>query len=443
MQPVGCAGALPSPPSRMPPVSPADGPVPEPPHRQPRWQMTAFLATAAAFNFADRAAMSSVLSAVRVDLALSDVALGLLGSVFLWSYALGSPLAGFLADRFSRCRIVIISLVGWSIVTALTGLANSFPVLLGLRVSLGLTECLFMPAAFALIAQHHGPVTRGRAMSLMSVGINCGMVLGGSLAGLLAQHYGWRSGFLVFGLAGVALALGGKFFLPAAPPAPAPAAAPRPTFLAALKHLAGVPTYHAMVAESVLSGMGMWIFFSWLPLYFRETYGMSLAAAGFAGTFMLQISVMLGLTVGGWISDRAAARSPHRRVLMYSSCYLLAAPFLLLFLGAPTFGVVAAGITAFSFLRGVGQANDHPTLCEIVPPNLRSTAIGLMNACATASGGCGVFLAGYLKGGVGLGIVFAGISGAFLVAGLIMLFSYHWFSRRDFERAAAADPMAT
>jgi predicted MFS family arabinose efflux permease len=185
--------------------------------------MTAFLATAAAFNFADRAVMSSVLSAVRVDLALSDVALGLLGSVFLWSYALGSPLAGLLADRFSRGRIVVISLVAWSVVTALTGLADSFPLLLGLRFSLGIAECLFFPAAFALIAQHHGPVTRGRAMSLMSVGINCGMVLGGSLAGLLAQHYGWRSGFLVFGLAGIALALCSRSFLPSAPPAPAAA----------------------------------------------------------------------------------------------------------------------------------------------------------------------------------------------------------------------------
>jgi predicted MFS family arabinose efflux permease len=402
--------------------------------------MTAFLATAAALNFADRAAMSSVLSEVRVDLALSDVALGMLGSVFLWSYALGSPFAGLLADRYSRRRIVVLSLVAWSVVTALTGLAGSFPVLLGLRVGLGITECLFLPAAFALIAQHHGPVTRGRAMSLMTIGINCGMVLGGSLAGFLAQHFGWRSGFLVFGLAGIALALCSQPFLP--PAVPVSAATPRPSFLAALKYLARVPTYHAMVAESMLSGMGMWIFFSWLPLYFRETYGMSLAAAGFAGTFMLQISVMLGLTAGGWISDRAAARSPHRRVLVYGSCYLLAAPFLLLFLGTPAFGVVAAGITAFSFFRGVGQANDHPTLCEIVPPHLRSTAIGLMNACATASGGCGVFLAGYLKGGFGLGAVFAGISGAFLVAGLVMLFSYHRFARRDFERAGAADPVA-
>jgi len=204
-----------------------------PVHRQLRWQMTAFLAAAGALNFADRAAMSSVLSAVRVDLALSDVALGMLGSFFLWSYAAGS-----LADRYSRSRIVVVSLIAWSAVTTLTGLAGSFPVLLSLRVALGITECLFFPAAFALIAHYHGPTTRGRAMSLMSIGINCGMVLGGSAAGYLSQQFGWRSGFLVFGLLGVLLALSSHSFLP--PPAmPSPAAAPRHSFLAWLLHVEG------------------------------------------------------------------------------------------------------------------------------------------------------------------------------------------------------------
>src|SRR5690606_10628386 len=66
-----------------------------------RWRVATFLAFAAALNYADRAAMSAVLSAVRTDLGVSDVSLGLLGSVFLWSYAVGSPIAGSLADRYS------------------------------------------------------------------------------------------------------------------------------------------------------------------------------------------------------------------------------------------------------------------------------------------------------------------------------------------------------
>ena len=114
-----------------------------------RWRVATFLAFAAALNYADRAAMSAVLSAVRTDLGVSDVSLGLLGSVFLWSYAVGSPFAGSLADRYSRTRLVLGSLVAWSVVTALIGLVTTFPALLVLRFSLGVAECLFLPAAAA------------------------------------------------------------------------------------------------------------------------------------------------------------------------------------------------------------------------------------------------------------------------------------------------------
>jgi predicted MFS family arabinose efflux permease len=182
----------------------------------------------------------------------------------------------------------------------------------------------------------------------------------------------------------------------------------------------------------------MWMFFAWLPLYFKDTYQMSLAGAGFAGTFMLQVAVMLGIFAGGWISDRVAAGAAHRRMLLYGAFYLAGAPFLLLFLGRPEFPVLAAGIAAFSFLRGLGQANDNPTQCEVVPPQFRATGVGLMNAVSTAAGGCGVLVAGYLKSAVGLDTVFAGVSAIFLLAGLVLLLGYRFFMRADVARAQAA-----
>jgi len=201
--------------------------------------------------------------------------------------------------------------------------------------------------------------------------------------------------------------------------------------------LVRTPSYWVLIAESMLSGLGIWTFFGWLPLYFRETYNMSLASAGFAGTFMLQVSVVLGVFGGGWISDRVARNAPARRMQLYGCFYLAAAPFLLLFLGRPEFVVVAIGISLFSFLRGLGQANDNPTQCEIVPPQFRSTGVGIMNAVATGAGGCGVLIAGYLKREVGLAGIFAGIAGAFFIAGLILLAGYRWAIRRDMARAQA------
>ena len=132
-------------------------------------------------------------------------------------------------------------------------------------------------------------------------------------------------------------------------------------------------------------------------------------------------------------------RAPHRRMLLYGLFDVASAPFLLLFLGRPSFSVVAAGIAAFSFLRGLGGSNDNATQCEIVPAQYRATGVGLMNAVATAADGCGVFLAGYLKAAVGLQAIFAGVSGIFALAGIALLIGYRFFIRDDIARAQAVD----
>ena len=412
----------------------------EPWWRQLRWQVAGFLAVAAALNYADRAALSAVLAPVRGEFQLTDVQLALLGSIFLWSYALGSPLAGLLADRWSRTRVIAVSLVLWSGVTAVTGAADGFASLLVLRGALGLAESLYLPAAFALMADWHGAGTRARAMSLISIGVNAGMIAGGSFAGFMAEHHGWRSGFWVLGVGGIALALAARPWLCPPPVAAGRAADPgvRPSWGAALRYLAGVPSYWVLVGESLLSGLGNWIFLAWLPLYFRESFNLTLAQAGFAGTFTLQVSVVLGVIAGGWLSDRVAATSPERRMLLYAGFYLAAAPSLLLFLGQASLPATAAALATFAFLRGMGQANDTPIQCEIVPAPYRSTAVGLMNTVSTAAGGTGVLFAGLLKESLGLGGIFAGVAGIFTLAAALLLTGYLRFVRRDIARARQA-----
>lgn len=405
------------------------------------WLLAGFLGLGAALNYADRAAMSAVLATVRAEFAVSDAALGLLGSVFLWSYAVGSPLAGRLADRVSRRSLVLWSIALWSTVTALMGLATHFTALLGLRLLLGLAECLFLPAAFALLAEAHEAGSRARAMSFITIGINCGMVLGGGFSGYMAEHHGWRSGFWVLGLGGIVLALAGRALVPRreVEAVGRGAAVSAPSFWTAVRFLASVRSYRVLMVESMLSGFGMWMFFGWLPLYLRETYNMTLAAAGFAGTFVLQGAVVLGICAGGWFSDRVSAEAPHRRMLLYGVFYVLAAPFLLVFLGRPAFPVLALGIAAFSFLRGLGQANDNPTQCEVVPRQFRATGLGVMNAVSTAAGGCGVLLAGVLKRTLGLDAIFAGVAGIFAIAGVVLVIGYRRWMRADIARAQALE----
>ncbi|WP_414662556.1 MFS transporter [Horticoccus sp. 23ND18S-11] len=403
----------------------------------PRWRLVLLLAMAAALNYADRAAFSSVLPPLRAELGLSDTALGLMGSLFLWSYALASPVAGILADRYSRRMLVLVSLAAWSAVTLATGAAGGVLSLALLRIGLGVAESLYLPAATALLADHHDTTTRGRAMGLHSIGLNCGVVVGGAFAGYSAQHFGWRTGFVVLGLAGILLAvLARNGIVDAVKPAGAIHAA-RPTAGAALRYLMRVRSFYVLLLKTMLAGFTIWIFLSWLPLYFNEAFHMTLGAAGFAGTFMLQISTMLGIAGGGWISDRVARRSPRGRMLVLGLSYVCAAPFLLIFLQRPGFAAVIFAVSAFSFLRGLGEASEKPALCDVVPACFRSTALGLMNTCATAAGGVGVLLAGILKRGWGLESVFAGSAAIFIFAGVWLFIGYRSFMAGDIARARA------
>jgi len=398
-----------------------------------RWRATLFLASASALNFGDRSAFSVVLAPLQTELKLSDVGLGVLSSLFLWSHALGSPVAGILADRYPRGRLVAFSLFFWSFFILVTGFSTGFGQLSCYRLGLGLSECLFLPAAFALVADYHATATRGKAMSLLSMGAQLGVVLGGTSAGFLALYFGWRSVFFVLGACGIGFALVSGLFLPSdsAPRAPSPKVGAGE----ALRYLITVPSYHVILAKQILAEGGGWIFLGWLPLYLLETYHMNLAQAGFAGTFMLQASVIIGIAVGGLISDSVAAHNPTRRLALLGLSCILGAPFTIVFLMNPGFYGVAAAVAAAYFFRGIGTANERPAVCDVIPPQYRSTALGVMNTFSTSAGALGVLLAGVLKSSYGLKAVFASSSVLNLMAGLIILSGVYKYTRGDIARA--------
>ncbi len=398
-----------------------------------RWKLVALLFVIGGLNYGDRTAISSVFPLLRVDLGTSDVALAAIGSFFLWAYAFGSPLAGSLADRFSRANIIVASLAAWSLIMAATGLAASTNQLLLTRVLLGFAECAYLPAAVGLIADYHEPKTRGAAIGIHIAGLNFGMIAGGTGAGFLAEHFGWRVVFFVLGGAGLALAAFAKSILldlkiPKAP-------VDKPNFAALFR----IPSFLIVLAEGMIVSIGVWIFLNWLPLFFSETYSMSLTRAGFLGTFPLQAASTLGFLSGGFISDRFARKELRRRMLYQSICYLISAPFLLVFLVNPSAVLLAAAIFAFAIFRTMGVGNENTITCDLLPPNLRSTAIGMCNALNCLAGGIGVLVAGSLKQSYGLQGVFGGISLIMLACAALTCIGYRFFLARDLAGKMGTD----
>ncbi len=172
-----------------------------------RWWVVGMLWFVCLFNYADRQAIFSVFPVLKTHLGMNDFELGIVGSSFMWMYALFGPVAGWLGDRFARKSIIIGALVFWSGATAATALCHTFWELTLVRALGGLGEAFYFPAAMSLISDYHSGATRSRAMSLHQSGVYAGTVLGGTLAGFVAQYYGWRWSFVVFGAAGSLLGL--------------------------------------------------------------------------------------------------------------------------------------------------------------------------------------------------------------------------------------------
>jgi MFS family permease len=386
-----------------------------------RWRIVTLLSMVAALNYADRTSLSVVFPLLVADLGLSDLQLAGIGTLFLYSYAVGSAGAGLVADRWPRNWVIVWSLLAWSLVTIVTGLARTAEELLATRVFLGLAECFYLPAAVALIADHHPAVSRGRALAVHLCGLNAGLVGGGALAGYMGEHYGWRVGLWVLGGLGVVLS-GVCAMVLREGPKPEIVTRGTATLQVQLAGLLKKRSYVLLAMQAALISVGTWMFFNWMPLYFKETFGLSLAVAGFSGTAVLQVSAVMGALTGGALSDMVARKFFDGRLRMMVLCYVLCAPCLLIFLSGGGVMLVGAGVVLFSFLRSVATSSETPALCEMVEDRDRGTAQSLMNMLNTLAGGTGVFVAGYLKADFGLAGVFAGVGFLVLIAaGLVWM----------------------
>jgi len=133
---------------------------------------------------------------------MTDAQFGLLTTAFLVVYGVLSPFAGFLADRFSRSRVIVGSLFAWSFITWLTAHSRTYDQLLATRFLMGVSEACYIPAALALVCDYHQGTTRSKATGLLLGGVFVGSGLGG-LGGWLAERYGWGYAFSLFGLIGI------------------------------------------------------------------------------------------------------------------------------------------------------------------------------------------------------------------------------------------------
>ncbi len=299
------------------------------------------------FDYVDRMIVTSLFPYIQKEWGLTDTQSGLLVSVVYWSIVGFVFPVSILVDRWSRKKTIAIMALVWSIATALCAFTRSFPQLLLARSGIGIGEAGYAPAGTAMLSGLFPPEKRSRMMGLWSMSIPLGVAVGTAVGGFVAQHWGWRHAFGLVAIPGAITAI--LFF-----------------FVKDYKTVDLVKTVGSSDAGNkkvrmskmdifrefirtpslILTNIGFigCIFVNnaiivWLPTYFHRVEGAPMSEAGMK-TGLLMLMAIIGLPVGGWLTDLWFKKNVGSRMLF---------PALTIALNAVVI------FAAFSFLDGNTQ----------------------------------------------------------------------------------------
>ncbi len=357
------------------------------------WLVVCMLWFVALLNYLDRQMLSTMKPSMMIDIAelVSATNFGRLMAVFLWIYALMSPISGIIADRLNRKWLIVGSLFVWSAVTLLMGYATTFNQLYALRAIMGISEAFYIPAGLALIADYHDGKTRSLAIGIHTTGIYLGQALGG-FGATIASNFSWQLTFHSFGLLGMIYSLVLIFFLKEKK-GYVQEAKQGNTILKEFKSsfkglgmLLGNISFWVILFYFSAPSLPGWATKNWLPTLFADTLHLDMAQAGPMSTITIAMSSFVGVLIGGVLSDRWVQKTLKGRIYTGVIGLAFTIPALVMLGYGQSFAVILGGAVFFGVGFGMFDVNNMPILCQFVSPRYRATGYGLMNLVGIASG---------------------------------------------------------
>ena len=374
-----------------------------------RYYVLALLTLGYVFNFVDRQVMTILIEPIKMEFGASDTQMGLLsGLAFALFYAtLGIPVAR-LADRWSRRNVLAISMTTWSAVTALCATATGFWHLLLLRIGVGIGEAGGTPPSQSLLADYFPPEKRAFAQGILATAPNIGILVGLFGGALIAEAYGWRSVFLVFGIPGVLLAILIQLTIKEPLKVTVSASEEGAGLFSTLGNIFRLPSFaHIMVGVGFtgIAGYGLGV---WSPSFLVRVHNMSLVDAGLYLGLIGVFGGGLGTISSGLLVDRLARRDKRWQLWLPAIGIFLALPTQLAFLLWPAehrlvmgdvdvpFALVFMALSAV--FASFWIAPSYAAVQNLVPQNWRTQASALMLLAINLLGmGLGPLLVGMLS----------------------------------------------
>ena len=318
------------------------------------WTTLAILFLAYISSFVDRMIISLLVEPIKADFQISDTQISLLlGLSFAIFYCLAALPIGRLVDIWSRKKIITVGITLWSFMTALCGLAQNYTQLFLARIGVGVGEASLAPAAYSMLADSFPPKKLGLAMGVFTMGTAVGaglaLIIGGAIISFVTGENGenvslfgisflsgWQWVFVLVGLPGLFIALLTSLIRE-----------PDRIVIKEKKKLYGdisIPIsevkkffkinadfyipHHFAVGCSNLALVGI---NSWVSVYFMRIHGWTISEAGFNIGIALILGGVLGLIIGGWLSDKISVYIAGGKAYFCLICAVLAIPSAIFF----------------------------------------------------------------------------------------------------------------
>jgi MFS transporter, Spinster family, sphingosine-1-phosphate transporter len=331
------------------------------------------------FNYIDRYVLSAVLEPIKKDLGITnDADMGRLATAFMLGYFITSPIFGYLGDRISRKKLMAIGIIGWSLGTCLTGVAQIYSFMIFCRVMVGLGEASFGAIAPAVISDAFSGKKRNQAITIFSVAVPIGAALGFALGGLIGASLGWRAAFFITGLPGFLLAF--LLFTIPEPTRGQSDGGDKTLDKVNFKKIGSLfrnKEYLLATIGYVFYTFAMGAFSFWGPAFLARVHGMKVNDATMFLGPTLVIGGLLGTLIGGYLANKWRKKNPAGYAILLSISVFIAVPFSFIsFLTTDTIlSMVCIGISLIFLFQATGPINT--VLVECVPANMRASAMAI------------------------------------------------------------------
>ncbi|PKB13404.1 putative MFS family arabinose efflux permease [Novosphingobium kunmingense] len=349
--------------------------------RERRWALALLLAVATV-AFIDRTILNTVGEAVKRDLQLTDLQLGILGGAAfaLLHGLLGIPVAR-LAERKSRAKIIAVVVGLWSGMTALCGVASGFAGLLAARIGVGIGEAGAGAPSQSLLADYFPPNRRATAFGILGLATPLGIIIGAIGGAIVAEAFGWRAAFLIVGLPG--LALSALVWLTLKEPARGLsdgklAAEEAPPLREVVRTLAASRAFRCiLVAGTVVNFVGF-SGMSFAHPFFVRTFPVGYTEAAVAFALINSVSLAGGYYLGGALTDRLGKRDVRWYGWLPAVCMMLAAVTYVVGFSQTTWLATIVLLTPPGLFSGMFYAPTFAITHNLVGPRMRASATAIL-----------------------------------------------------------------